>query len=111
VGLLLLMSQGPPTIVSQPQDQTSPQGQVATFTVVARDARSFQWSVSSDNGFSFEELNEATNASYTTPSLVYPDDNGKQFRVVIRNTTGTIASRAAVLTVTSETLPDIPGGE
>ena len=106
MGLLLLMGQGPPRIVSQPQDLSRQQGMTATFTVVARDARSFQWGVSSDGGFSFEQLDAATTASYTTAATTYPDDNGKQFRVLVRNTTGTIASRAAVLTVTSGAGPE-----
>lgn len=101
MGLLLLMGQPAPTIVVQPADQTKQQGETATFTVSARDAKRYQWSVSSDGGFSFEELTGATNSIYTTGVLVYPDDDAKHYRVTVVNSTGSIVSRSALLTVTN----------
>jgi hypothetical protein len=100
MGLLLLMGLPKPTIAVQPADQTKQQGQTATFTVQARDAKRFQWSVSGD-GVSFEELGGATNSIYTTATLVYPDDDAKHYRVTVANSSGSIVSRSGLLTVTN----------
>ena len=101
MGLLLLMGQPAPTITVQPADQTKQQGETATFAVQARDAKRYQWGRSSDGGNSFEELTGATNSVYTTGVLVYPDDNGQHYRVTVANSTGSIVSRSALLTVTN----------
>lgn len=102
MSLLLLLGNPPPSIVSQPQDVSRSIGQTATFTVVARDAKTYQWSVSSDGGSFFEELPAATTTAYTTAPVVFPDDNDKRYRVTVRSPYGTAISRAAVLTVGEE---------
>ena len=101
MGLLLLMGESSPTITVQPEDQTKTQGQTATFTVQARDAKRYQWSVSSDAGSTFEEINDATTSTFVTDTLAYPNDNQKLFRVVVGNSSGRTFSRSALLTVTN----------
>lgn len=57
-----------------------------------------QWQVSTDGGLNFSNVNGATAASFTTPTVAAGDDN-KQFRLVATNIAGTAASNAALLTV------------
>ncbi len=104
MGLLLLMGGSKPVIVVQPHDATKAAGETATFSVVARDAASYQW-LSSSDGISFEQLPEATSTSYTTGAMS-ESDNGLRFVVWVTNGYGTTASRAAVLTVTGGGLPE-----
>jgi hypothetical protein len=84
----------PPTITTQPANQTVPLGQPATFFVVATgtDPLSFQWK---KNGAS---IAGATSAAYTTPATTV-DDNGSQFAVTVSNVAGQTTSAAATLTV------------
>ena len=106
MGLLLLLGGGKPVIRSGPDDVTTQPGLTATFTVIASYARRYQWAVSIDGGNSFEELEAATSASYTTASLSLIDDNGKKYRVAVSNSDGVVISRAALLTVTDVELPE-----
>jgi Cu/Ag efflux protein CusF len=85
----------PPTITTQPTNQTVNVGQTATFTVVASGTAplTYQWS---KNGTIISGVNAA---SYTTPATL-ATDNGATFRVVVSNTAGSAPSNAATLTVT-----------
>jgi hypothetical protein len=100
VGLLLLLSGGPPTIISQPADTTKVEGTTAVFSVVASNATRYQWQRSQDNGVSFANVTGATSANYTTPLLVIKQFNGNLYRVICGNSAGSVTSRAALLTVT-----------
>jgi hypothetical protein len=84
-----------PSITAQPADQTAKSGQTATFSVSASGTAplSYQWL---RNGL---PLSGATSASYTTPVLA-ASDSGAAFAVSIKNSAGSITSRAARLTVT-----------
>jgi hypothetical protein len=84
----------PPTISSQPANQTVAVGQTATFSVSASGAGSltYQWK---KNGAT---ISGATSASYTTPATV-ASDNGAQFTVTVTGTSGNVTSNAATLTV------------
>jgi Immunoglobulin I-set domain len=88
----------PPTIATQPANQTVSAGQTATFSVVANGSSplSFQWQL---NGTS---ISGATSASYTTP-VTTTANNGQQFRVVVTNSLGSVTSNIATLTVGSST--------
>jgi hypothetical protein len=88
----------PPTIATQPANQTVSAGQTATFSVVANGSSplSFQWQL---NGTS---IPGATSASYTTP-VTTTANNGQQFRVVVTNSLGSVTSNIATLTVGSST--------
>lgn len=84
----------PPTITTQPANQTVTAGQMATFTVVAAGTTplSYQWQ---KNGLN---IAGATLASYTTAATTV-SDSGSTFDVVVSNTAGTVTSTAATLTV------------
>jgi hypothetical protein len=84
----------PPTISSQPANQTVAVGQTATFSVTASGTGSltYQWK---KNG---NAISGATSASYTTPATV-ASDNGASFTVTVVGTSGNVTSNAATLTV------------
>jgi len=84
----------PPSITSQPANQTVTAGWAATFAVVAAGTAplSYQWQKNGVN------IAGATAASYATPATT-TSDNGATFRVVLSNTAGTVTSAAATLTV------------
>jgi Abnormal spindle-like microcephaly-assoc'd, ASPM-SPD-2-Hydin/Immunoglobulin domain/Immunoglobulin I-set domain len=83
-----------PTITQQPASSTVYAGQTASFSVVAGGTGPFtyQWR---ENGTA---ISGATSASYTT-SATTTAENWSQFTVVVSNHTGSIYSKAAVLTV------------
>jgi outer membrane protein assembly factor BamB len=85
----------PPTITTQPADQSIHAGQTATFSVLATGSAplSYQWR---RNGTA---IPGATSANYTTPAQS-TSDNGAAFSVLISNSSGTVTSRNALLTVT-----------
>ncbi len=91
-----------PSISSQPASYTASVGEPATFTVAATGAAplSYQWQ---RGGVS---ITGATSSSYTLPSTTL-SDNGAQFRVVVRNASGSVTSAVATLTVTSNKRPTI----
>jgi hypothetical protein len=84
----------PPSITTQPQNQTVTVGATATFSVVAAGTAplSYQWS---KNGTA---INGATNSSYMTPATV-SGDNGATFTVKVSNVAGSQTSNPATLTV------------
>jgi hypothetical protein len=83
----------PPTIATQPANQTVTTGQPANFIVGATGgAVNYQWQ---KNGVS---IAGATLAHYTTPPTTVADDNA-EFQVRVTNALGTVTSAAAVLTV------------
>src|SRR5260370_1301069 len=83
-----------PTITTQPANQTVTAGQTATFTVVATGTAplSYQWQKGGGN------IAGATSSSYTTPATTTAD-SGTTFQVVVSNSTGSVTSAAAPLTV------------
>jgi len=87
-----------PSITTQPADQSISAGQTATFSVTAAGSTplSYQWR---KNGAA---IAGASGASYTTPAES-TSDNGANFSVLVSNAAGSIASRNAVLTVTTGT--------
>ena len=92
--LATLTVNGPPTINSQPSNQTVTVGQMATFSVTATGASplSYQWQKNQVN------IAGATSASYTTPATTSAD-NGTSFRVIVTNPVSSVTSNAATLTV------------
>ena len=86
----------PPTISTQPANQTVTAGQTATFTVVAGGTAplSYQWQKNGAN------IAAATAASYTTLATT-SSDSGSTFQVVVSNAAGTVTSAAATLTVSA----------
>lgn len=93
----------PVNINTQPTDQFATTGLGATFSVVANNASSYQWQVSTDGGGSW--VNVGTNSSsYTTPSATLAM-NGNQYQVIISGTSPctSITSDLATLFVTNGT--------
>jgi hypothetical protein len=83
-----------PSITTQPASQTVTVGQTATFSVTSSGPGplSYQWS---KNGAA---ISGATSSAYTTP-VTTSADTGSQFTVAVSNSTGTVTSSAATLTV------------
>ena len=99
---------GAPTITTQPSNVTVTAGQPASFTAAAsgNPVPTVQWQVSTNAGVSFSNMSGgATSPTYslTTASI----DNGKLFRAVFTNPSGTVTTTAVTLTVatTSTTSP------
>lgn len=88
----------PPSITTQPTNQTVLAGQTATFTVVASGTAplGYQWS---RNGVA---ISGATFSTYTTPATT-SSDNGAQFTAVVSNSAANITGSAATLTVNTST--------
>ncbi len=85
-------------ITTQPSNQTVNSGQTATFTVVASGTGlNYQWKEGSTS------IAGATSASYTT-SPTTPTDNGSQYEVIVGNSSGSVISNPATLTVNSKPL-------
>ncbi|TKC86305.1 glycoside hydrolase family 2 [Trinickia terrae] len=88
-------------IISQPADQTVTVGQTAQFTVLtAGTSPSYQWM---KNG---APIAGATGFTYTTPPVA-ASDNGATFSVSVSNASGSVTSRAAVMTVVAPAVPTI----
>ncbi|MFC1586652.1 immunoglobulin domain-containing protein, partial [Fibrobacterota bacterium] len=83
-----------PVITVQPAGQVVTEGQTASFGVTATSsvAMTYQWR---KNG---TPIAGATSAGYTTPASTLPD-NGAQYDVVVTNSSGSVTSNAAMLTV------------
>lgn len=97
----------PPAVTVQPANATVIAPATAGFTVTATGTATltYQWQVSADGGASWANATAgsgATTAAYTTAASVLAD-NGKRFRCVVNNATGTPAtSAAAILTVQTQ---------
>ncbi len=93
------LSNGHPSILTQPTNQTVTGGQTATFSVAAagRGPLNYQWQ---KNGVA---ISGATSSSYTTPATT-SSDNAAQFTVVVTNTLGSATSSVATLTVSPATV-------
>jgi hypothetical protein len=88
-----------PVITTQPSNVTVAAPSTATFTVAATGspAPTYQW-MQSINGGAFTIINGATGASYTTPATTTAN-SGTQYECVVTNTSGSMTSNAASLTV------------
>jgi hypothetical protein len=88
----------PPMITTQPSSQTIVNGQVVTLTVVATSTLplSYQW-YQGDSGNTANPIGGATGNSYTT----LPLSSTTQYWVRVSNTTGSVDSTTAIVTVTT----------
>lgn len=88
-----------PSITTQPSDQTVNEGQQASFTAASSGspAPAVQWQVSTDGGATFTDILGAT--ANTLSFTAQGSDNGKQFRAVFTNASGSATTNAATLTV------------
>ncbi|MGC8742630.1 MAG: immunoglobulin domain-containing protein, partial [Verrucomicrobiia bacterium] len=102
------------SIVQQPQSASVAQTRQVTFSIAVQSSPpdypiSYQWQVSTDNGATWQDIENATGKSYTTPNVSLADD-GKQFRVIARMTgiepmVREVISDVAVLTVVPDNIP------
>lgn len=84
----------PPSIISQPQDQTAWPGQSVAFSVVATGTSplSYQWFFNTNT-----PLAGATNATFTISNVQSNDAGG--YSLVVTNAAGAVTSRVATLTI------------
>ena len=74
------------SITAQPSNQTGNEGETATFTVAASSSSgtpTYQWERSDDGGANYAPVGGATSAAYTTPTLVFANDNADRYRSVV----------------------------
>ena len=99
---MLIVSQSviPPTITSEPQEQTVLVGETATFNVTATGTSplSYQW-------FKNDTIiSGAENSSYTTPATSL-NDSGSLFQCIVSNVAGADTSNTAMLIVSQSVIP------
>ena len=74
------------SITAQPSNATANEGATAQFTVSASSSSgtpTYQWERSDDGGINYTTVAGATNAAYTTPTLVFASDNSDRYRVIV----------------------------
>lgn len=99
-----------PTINAPPQDKKVQAGSTAEFSVTASagegEQLTYQWQQkATDTGSEWEDISNATTASYTTAATT-TDMSGYQYRCVVKSASGvSVTSAAATLTVEAYTPP------
>lgn len=90
-----LVGSADPFITVQPSNQTVSAPATATFSVTAtgQSGLNYQWS---KNG---SQIAGATHSNYTTPSTIYPTDNGNAYFCVVSDLAGSAQSSTASLVV------------
>jgi sugar lactone lactonase YvrE len=98
----------PPQIATQPSNESVFLEQTATFTVSATGSATltYQWQISTDGGGSWTNLSDtAPYSGSATPTLTITDPttalSGAQFKCIVANSAGSVASAAATLTVSA----------
>ena len=72
-------------VSSQPVNATGNEGGTSSYTVAgttSSGSQTYQWS-KSDNGVDYNTIPGATNATYTTPALVFADDNEDRYKCTL----------------------------
>ncbi len=96
----LTVSGGKPVITTQPKNVTAAEGGNATFKVVASGSGlSYQWQVSTNGGSAWSNSPATGNKTATLTVPVTAARNGYKYRCVVKNSSGTVTSSAATLTV------------
>src|SRR5205085_2532112 len=87
------------TVTSSPSSLTVTSGQTASFSAAATGspAPTVQWQVSSDGGATFTNVPGATSTTLTFAADM--SQNGNFYRAVFANSTGSVTSSEASLTV------------
>jgi hypothetical protein len=98
---LTVAASAAPSITGQPASVTILAGQGAGFVVgvSGTPTPTLQWQLSTDNGANWSNINGATSGVLSLPAGVPLAYNGRQFRAVASNASGSATSQAAVLTV------------
>jgi len=74
------------SITAQPSNPTANEGATASFSVSTSSSSgtpTYQWERSDDNGSNYSPVGGATNAAYTTPTLVHANDDDDRYRCVV----------------------------
>ena len=74
------------SITAQPSNATANEGETANFAVSTNTSSgtpTYQWERSDDGGVNYTNVAGANSASYTTPTLVFANDNSDRYRVVV----------------------------
>ncbi len=100
----------PPAISAQPKSLTVASGHSVSFQAGATNSATYQWQVSSDGGATWNAVsNNTTYSGSTTSTLTVTGAssgmNGNQYRVVATNSTSTVTSAAATLSVVAPVFP------
>lgn len=87
------------TVTSSPSNTTVTSGQSASFSAAATGspAPTVQWQVSTDGGATFSDISGATSTTLTFTASM--SQNNNLYRAVFTNSTGSVTSSAATLTV------------
>jgi hypothetical protein len=90
-----------PAVTTQPANQAVTAGAMASFSAAASGspAPTVQWQVSTNSGATFSDVPGATATTYAFTTAAA--DNGKRFRAVFTNSSGTATTNAATLTVST----------
>ena len=91
-------------ITAQPSNATANEGGTANFAVTTSASSgtpTYQWERSDDGGSNYSPIAGGTSATYTTPTLVFANDNLDRYRTVVRlfGAQSTITSSHGELTV------------
>ena len=94
-----LTVQAAPAATTNPSSQAVIAGNTATFTAAAsgNPTPSVQWQVSTDGGSTFNNIPDATSATYSFTAS--SEQNGYQYKAVFTNPMGSATTTAATLTV------------
>ena len=92
------------SITVQPTNSTANEGATGSFSVTTQSSSgtvTYQWERSDDNGANYTPVTGATSAAYTTPTLVFANDNNDRYRVVasLVGAAASITSSVGILTV------------
>lgn len=93
----------PPSISTQPINAAVCESSVTNFSVIAADATTYQWQISTNNGSSFSDIAASSiYSNVTTPTLTISNSTGlnsNQYRCVITGESSTVNSTAAILLI------------
>ena len=105
-GIRIFGSNPAPVITSQPQNCTVGLGAVATFSVAAANATSYQWQYSVSGGSWYDDTTDPGCNTETLSISTTLSHDGYRYRCVVSNANGSTISDAATLTV-KDTRPTI----
>ena len=92
---------GKPVITRQPASVTVAAGETASFSVTATGAASYQWYYRTSSSGSWTEVSAASGKTATYSLTAAARHNGYQYRCKVTNSSGSVYSSAATLTVLS----------
>jgi len=95
-----------PTISQSPVSRTASIGEDVSFSVIASGTSTllYQWQRAESGSTTFVNINGATGATLSLLAVSMSDQND-QFRVIVRNSIGSVTSNVATLSVSSNNVP------